>query len=276
MSHSYVVDSPRSLSLAAYDPDDTGGLSHDDAQKRTAEFKDRLLELQDLLYGASRQSVLIILQGLDTSGKDGTIKHVMSQINPIGCHVWAFKVPTPEELRHDFLWRIHQRTPANGMLAIFNRSHYEDVLAARVHKLVPEDIWRKRYKQINRFEHMLALNNTIICKFFLHISKDEQEQRLLAREQDPNKSWKLSLADWQERAYWDAYQDAYADTLSRCGTSWAPWHIIPANKKWYRDFAVARALVERLSPYRQRWHDELQERGKAERERISAAHAREQ
>ncbi|MGZ6286361.1 MAG: PPK2 family polyphosphate kinase, partial [Ktedonobacterales bacterium] len=212
----------------------------------------------------------------DTSGKDGTIKHVMSHINPVGCHVWSFKVPTAEELSHDFLWRVHQRTPANGMLAIFNRSHYEDVLVARVHKLVPKDVWSKRYDQINHFEQMLALNNTIICKFFLHISKDEQKQRLLAREQDPEKWWKLSLADWQERAYWDAYQDAYADAIGRCSTPWAPWHIIPANKKWYRDFAVARALVERLSPYRQSWRDELLERGKAELEKIRAAHVHDQ
>lgn len=272
MNHSFVIDSPRPLSLANYDPDDTGGLSHVDAQRQAAEFEKQLLELQDLLYGAARQSVLIILQGLDTSGKDGTIKHVMSQINPIGCHVWAFKVPTAEELSHDFLWRIHQRAPANGMFAIFNRSHYEDVLAARVHKLVPEGTWRKRYKQINRFEHMLAQNNTIICKYFLHISNDEQKQRLLAREQDPDKSWKLSLADWQERAYWQAYQDAYDDALGHCGTPWAPWHIIPANKKWYRNFAIARSLVERLSPHAKRWHDELQEHGKAELERIRAAH----
>lgn len=276
MSRSLVIESPRSLSLTEYDPDDTEGLTHDDVKKQTADLEKQLLELQDLLYGAAHQSVLIILQGLDTSGKDGTIKHVMSQINPIGCHVWPFKVPTAEELSHDFLWRIHQRTPARGMLAIFNRSHYEDVLAARVHKLVPEDIWRKRYKQINRFEHMLTLNNTIICKFFLHISKDEQKQRLIAREQDPNKSWKLSLADWQERAYWDTYQEAYADALSRCGTSWAPWHIIPANKKWYRDFAVAHALVARLSPFAQHWRDELQKRGKAEFDKIREAHAHDQ
>ncbi len=276
MNHTSIINSPQSVSLANYDPDDTGGLSHDDATRQTADYERRLLEIQDLLYSAGRQSVLIILQGLDTSGKDGTIKHVMSQINPTGCHVWSFKVPTAEELSHDFLWRIHQRTPANGMLAIFNRSHYEDVLAARVHKLVPEDVWRKRYKQINRFEHMLAQNNTIICKFFLHISKDEQKQRLIAREQDPDKSWKLSLADWQERAYWQAYQSAYADALGRCATSWAPWHIIPANKKWYRDFAVARALVERLSTHAQHWHDELQQRGKAELEQIRAAHIHEQ
>ncbi|HEX8033307.1 MAG TPA: PPK2 family polyphosphate kinase [Ktedonobacterales bacterium] len=276
MSHAYIIDSPRSLSLADYDPDDTGSLSHDDAEKQTDEFKNRLLELQDLLYGAARQSVLVILQGLDTSGKDGTIKHVMSHVNPVGCQVWSFKVPTAEELSHDFLWRVHKRTPANGMFAIFNRSHYEDVLVARVHGLVPEDVWSKRYEQINHFEQMLALNNTIICKFFLHISKGEQKQRLLAREQDPEKWWKLSLADWQERAYWDAYQEAYADAIGRCGTSWAPWHIIPANKKWYRDFAIARALIERLSPYRQRWRDELQERGKTELERIRAAHIQEE
>jgi PPK2 family polyphosphate:nucleotide phosphotransferase len=228
--------------------------------------------LQELLYGAAHQSVLIILQGLDTSGKDGTIKHVMSQINPIGCHAWAFKVPTAEELSHDFLWRVHQRTPARGMFAIFNRSHYEDVLVVRVHNLVPEDVWRKRYEQINHFEHLLAQNDTIICKFFLHISKDEQKRRLLAREQNPDKSWKLSLADWQERAYWDAYQEAYADALGRCGTPWAPWQIIPANKKWYRNFAIARALVERLTPYQQRWQQELRERGKAELEKIRADH----
>jgi PPK2 family polyphosphate:nucleotide phosphotransferase len=208
---------------------------------------------------------------MDTSGKDGTIKHVMSAINPIGCHVWSFKVPTSEELAHDFLWRIHRRTPARGMMAIFNRSHYEDVLVARVHKLVPRGVWQTRYDEINAFEQTLTNSGVILLKFFLYVSKDEQKQRLLAREQDSTKAWKLSVGDWQERAYWDDYTAAYEDTLARCGTSWAPWHIVPADSKSYRNYIVARTIAERLEPYEHRWERTLTDMGKERRQELQSA-----
>jgi PPK2 family polyphosphate:nucleotide phosphotransferase len=228
----------------------------------------RLARQQELLYGAAEHAVLIVLQGMDTSGKDGTIKHVMHSVNPAGCQVSYFKQPTAEELAHDFLWRVHQRTPGKGLLGIFNRSHYEDVLVVRVHQLVPPEVWKQRYEQINDFERTLMHNGTILLKFFLHISKEEQEQRLLAREKDPEKSWKLSVGDWQEREYWDAYQKAYEDALGRCATKDAPWYVVPADKKWYRDIVVARAIVDRLNDDEHRWEQELAERGKRERAAI--------
>lgn len=197
----------------------------------------------------------------DTSGKDSTIKHVMSGINPSGCQVWNFKAPTDEERSHDFLWRVHRRVPSAGMIGIFNRSHYEEGLIARVHHLVPEPVWKKRYQQINHFEQMLSENGVLIFKFFLHISKDEQEKRLRAREDDPAKAWKLAVADWQERAYWDDYVGAYEEALGKCSTSWAPWHIVPANKKWYRNYVVARTLIEGLEPHARAWEKALMERG---------------
>ncbi len=174
----------------------------------------------------------------------------------------SFKEPTPEELAHDFLWRVHKATPGKGVMAIFNRSHYEDVLVARVHKLVPEKVWNQRYAEINHFEQSLANSKTIILKFFLYISSDEQERRLLAREQDKDKAWKLSAADWAERKYWDAYQEAYEDALSYCSTSAAPWYIVPSNHKWFRNLAVAQTLVHTMREYRDEWKADLEARGK--------------
>lgn len=272
MDHRRIIDSPHAIKLADFDPSDTGGLRKEDAEQRTQPLEDRLGRLQEVLYGANQQAVLIILQGMDTSGKDGTCKHVMGSVNPIGCQVWSFKQPTPEELSHDFLWRVHKLAPPRGVLGIFNRSQYEDVLVARVHGLVPTKVWEDRYEQINHFEQMLAKNNTIILKFFLHISKDEQEQRLLAREKDPDKSWKLSVGDWEERAYWDAYQEAYQDAIGKCGTTHAPWFIIPANKKWYRNYLIAQTIVDYLSPFSQQWEDDLQEQGKTALAALRAAH----
>jgi PPK2 family polyphosphate:nucleotide phosphotransferase len=268
-----VIDSqPKSISLIDYPTNRTHHLDRGaiDAEAKTLE--ERMARQQELLYGAATHSVLIVLQGTDTAGKDGTIKHVMSAINPIGCHAWSFKVPTAEELAHDFLWRIHQRTPTRGMMAIFNRSHYEDVLVARVHKLVPRGVWKERYGAINNFEQMLAQNGVILLKFFLHISKDEQKQRLLAREQDSSKAWKLTVADWQEREHWDDYTAAYEDALARCGTSWAPWYIVPADTKWYRDYLVARAIVERLEPYERAWERTLADLGMQRLRELQEAH----
>ncbi len=263
-----LIDTPRKVSLDDYDPADTGGLDKAQARKEMRELEARLAAQQELLYGAAQHAVLVVLQGMDTSGKDGTIKHVMRSVNPAGCQVWYFKEPTPNELAHDFLWRVHQRTPARGMLGIFNRSHYEDVLVVRVHRLVPREVWEQRYDQINDFERMLTANNTILLKFFLHISKDEQEHRLLAREKDTEKAWKLSADDWREREHWAEYQKAYEDALGRCATKEAPWHIVPADKKWYRNIVIARAIVARLEPYERRWKRDLAELGKRERAAI--------
>ena len=265
-----VIDSqPHSLSLDNYPTRHPHHLDEDAIRAEARELEARMARQQALLYGAGTHSVLIILQGMDTSGKDGAIKHVMSAINPAGCHVWSFKVPTADELAHDFLWRIHQRTPARGMMAIFNRSQYEDVLIVRVHKLVPRGVWQGRYDEINAFERLLTENNVILLKFFLHISKDEQRQRLLGREQDPTKAWKLSVDDWRERALWGDYTAAYEEALARCGTSWAPWQIVPADAKWYRNYVIARAIVERLEPYEHAWQRTLSEMGA---ERLAELH----
>lgn len=264
MDHLHIIDAPRTIDLRKYDPEDTGKLAKKDGERELAQLEERLCALQELLYAAGKQSILIVLQGMDTSGKDGTVSHVMSHINPTGCHVWSFKTPTFDEMAHDFLWRIHQRAPARGMMAIFNRSHYEDVLIVRVHDLAPKHIWEARYEQINHFEQMLARNDTIILKFFLHISKDEQRRRLLDREKDPTKSWKLSVGDWQERAFWHHYQEAYADAIGKCASPEAPWYIVPANKKWYRNYVIAQAITQRLEAEANLWRKELEERGRAE------------
>jgi PPK2 family polyphosphate:nucleotide phosphotransferase len=209
----------------------------------------RLDELQDLLYADNKRSVLILLQGMDAAGKDGTIRHVMSGVNPQGCSVTSFKVPSHVEAQHDFLWRAHLAVPGRGQIGIFNRSYYEDVLVVRVHKLVPEEIWKKRYEQINNFEAMLAENNVTLLKFFLHISKDEQKRRFEARLHDPAHQWKLSPADLAERKYWDDYVEAYEAVLTKCNTADAPWYVIPANYKWFRNLAVSRIIARTLEGF---------------------------
>ncbi|HSH78556.1 MAG TPA: polyphosphate kinase 2 family protein, partial [Herpetosiphonaceae bacterium] len=206
----------------------------------------RIRDLQARLYAERKRSLLIVLQAMDTGGKDGTIRGVFEGVNPQGCQVWSFKAPGPEELDHDFLWRYHQRTPARGMITIFNRSHYEDVLIVRVKRMIPEDVWRRRYNMINEFEHMLSLNNTTVLKFYLHISKDEQKRRLESRLEDPNKHWKFSSNDLKERAYWEDYQSAFEDAITNCATAYAPWYVIPANKKWYRNLVIARTIADTL------------------------------
>jgi PPK2 family polyphosphate:nucleotide phosphotransferase len=251
------VDPGEKVRLAKTDTDRDAGLSKSAGNERLDALSEQLGELQELLFAAHRHAVLIVLQGMDTSGKDGTIKHVMSHVNPLGCRVEAFKVPTEEELAHDFLWRVHKVTPARGMMTIFNRSHYEDVVVVRVHDLVPKSVWEARYDQIVDFERTLADSGTLILKFFLHISRDEQEERLLAREQDPSKAWKLSAADWRERERWDDYLQAYDDALMRTSTKHAPWHIVPADKKWFRNLAIAEATVDALAAHRDEWTDAL-------------------
>ena len=219
---------------------------HKEAAKDIEQYRERLRDLQELFYADGRWSLLICLQALDSGGKDGTIKHILGSMNPQGCKVAAFKQPSREEHAHDFLWRIHQHTPARGQVTVFNRSHYEDVLIARVHNLVPKEIWSRRYARINAFEEGLVEDDTQILKFFLHISKDEQLKRFKDRLDDPSKQWKISEADYKERTYWDDYTVAYEEALSRCSTEHAPWFIIPSDHKWFRNLAVARILVEHL------------------------------
>jgi PPK2 family polyphosphate:nucleotide phosphotransferase len=223
-----------------------GSKGKKEAEKRFEPLNERLAELQNRLWAEHRRKVLVVLQGVDTSGKDGTIQHVFKGINPLGVTVAAFKVPTEEELAHDFLWRVHQRVPGNGQMAIFNRSHYEDVLAARVHQLVPKAVWRERYAQIVHFEKLLADTGTLVLKFFLHIDRDEQKERLQERLADPEKRWKFRRGDLADRALWDDYMRAYEEAIEKTSRDEAPWYIVPADKKWYRNLVVATTLVERL------------------------------
>jgi PPK2 family polyphosphate:nucleotide phosphotransferase len=220
-----------------------------DKARADSDLADYLAELRGLqyrLFAENRRAVLLVLQGMDAAGKDGTIRHVLAGLNPQGCRVTAFKTPTSLELAHDFLWRIHQAVPPTGEIGVFNRSHYEDVLIARVRGLVPKTVWRARYEQINAFERHLTANGIVIVKCFLHISRREQLQRLSERLDDPERNWKFSAGDIEERKYWNDYQRAYADALERCSTKAAPWHVVPSDHKWYRNWAVARLLLETL------------------------------
>ncbi|MBI1760958.1 MAG: polyphosphate kinase 2 family protein [Acidobacteria bacterium] len=265
MTYAHKLTGAKPIKLKDIDPDFDAGLKREEGEARLAKLSAALTRLQELLYAAGQHSVLIVLQGRDTSGKDGTIKAVMGPLNSLGCNVASFKVPTEKELAHDFLWRVHQQTPGRGEITIFNRSHYEDVLVVRVHNYVPPKVWRKRFAHINHFEQLAADANTIILKFYLHISKAEQEQRLLAREQEPEKYWKLSAGDWQERELWNAYTRAYEDALNQCGTPQAPWYVVPANKKWFRNLAVAEAIVSALQPYQKQWLERLAKIGQREK-----------
>ncbi len=263
-------DGSKKLNLKKVDPRDTGSVSREDAERTTLDLLAELAELQDLLYAAGETAVLIVLQGLDTAGKDGSIQHVMGAMNPQSCRVASFKVPTPVEAAHDFLWRIHAEAPAHGNVAIFNRSHYEDVLVVRVHNLVPENVWRGRYDMINTFEKLLSDASTVIIKYMLHISKDEQEKRLIEREKDPTKAWKLSPADWKERELWDDYQQAYEDAINNCSSKVAPWFVVPADHKWYRNLVLAQTLVDALRPYRKSWERRLKTIGSSELQQLRA------
>jgi PPK2 family polyphosphate:nucleotide phosphotransferase len=270
MAYAHKITGAHPIKLNDFDPEDDAGLDREEGEEKLKALSEELARLQELLYAASDSAVLIVLQGRDTSGKDGTIKAVMGPLNSLGCTVASFKVPTENELAHDFLWRIHPHTPGRGEIAIFNRSHYEDVLVVRVHKLVPDKIWRARYDHINHFEKLLADSNTIILKFYLHISKKEQEERLLEREHAPEKYWKLSLGDWKERERWNDYTRAYEDAINRCSTPSAPWHIVPANKKWFRNLAVAQTIVNALRPLQNGWRRKLEAIGKEELAKIEA------
>src|ERR1700741_5287173 len=241
-----VVKPGSKVRIASLDPNDTHGHTRARSDAELQKGLGRLSDLQDRLYAESKHRVLIVIQGIDAAGKDGTVTHVMTAFNPMGCIVTSVKAPTPIELGHDYLWRIHQRTPGNGEISIFNRSHYEDVLIVRVHDLVPKEVWSKRYDQINAFERLLVAEGTTILKFFLWIDRDEQKARLQARIDDPTKNWKFRVGDLAERKLWDAYMAAYEAMLERCSTDAAPWYVIPANKKWFRNLAVADIVADTL------------------------------
>lgn len=247
MAQHLLVPMPLSpVTLGEYDPEFTGVYDKANAKAETDRLQRRLEALQERLYAESKQALLIVLQAMDAGGKDGVISHVFEGINPQGVHVTNFKAPTPEELAHDFLWRVHQQTPRQGYIGIFNRSHYEDVLVVRVNNLVPQEVWEKRYDHINHFERVLVDGGTRILKYFLHISKDEQKKRFQERLDDPSKHWKFSLGDLPVRARWDDYMRAYEAVLTQCNTDYAPWHIVPANRKWYRNLVVLQTIVETL------------------------------
>jgi PPK2 family polyphosphate:nucleotide phosphotransferase len=242
------------VKLRKIDPSFTDGHEcQESAAEEIEHYHKKLRELQDLLCSERRHSILICLQALDTGGKDGTINHVLGAMNPQGCRVASFKQPSAEEAAHDFLWRAHKVAPARGEVVIFNRSHYEDVLVVRVHNLAPKKVWSERYKLINDFEKELVQHDTHILKFYLHISKDEQLQRFKDRLDDPAKRWKISEADYKEREYWDDYMEAYEDALSKCSTHRAPWFIIPANHKWFRNLAIARIVVEQMESLKMKY-----------------------
>jgi PPK2 family polyphosphate:nucleotide phosphotransferase len=247
IAEKYRVEPGSPVSLSDYDPEDTSeAQDKDSAKAQSAKLQERLAELQEVLYAEHKKRVLIVLQGMDTSGKDGAIQHVMGGFNPQGVRVESFKKPTEPELERDFLWRVHMRVPTNGEIVVFNRSHYEDVLVVRVHDLVPPEVWKARYQQINDFERMLVESGTLVIKLFLHISKDEQRKRLQARIDDPGKRWKFQHSDLEARKLWKSYQKAYEAVLKKTSTEWAPWYVIPANAKWYRNLVVASVVEQEI------------------------------
>jgi PPK2 family polyphosphate:nucleotide phosphotransferase len=241
--------------LRDYDPDADGGYDKSDpaVRRKLHEDLESMSELQERLYAEGKQALLIVLQAMDAGGKDGTIKHVMGGLNPSSCRVAGFKVPTPEELAHDFLWRIHKKVPKKGEIVVFNRSHYEDVIVVRVKRLASPNVWKKRYERINDFEQGLVESGTRLLKFFLHISKREQKERLQARIDEPKKHWKLNEGDFRERRRWNSYMKAYEDALTKCSTKHAPWHVIPANRKWYRNLVVADIIEKKLREMNPKW-----------------------
>lgn len=244
----YRVEPGTKVCLSDWDPADTkefrGGKAK--GNERVAELNERLEQLQEQLYAERKHKLLVVLQGMDAAGKDGTIRHVFDGVNPQGVKVASFGVPSKTERSHDYLWRIHQHTPARGEMVIFNRSHYEDVLIVRVHDLVPAKVWRKRFRHINEFERMLVEEGVTIVKFYLHIDRDEQKERFLARLAEPEKQWKFRKGDLDERKLWPRYEEAFEAVLGKTSTEHAPWHIVPANRKWYRNLVIASVLVDTL------------------------------
>ncbi|MCB9077283.1 MAG: polyphosphate kinase 2 family protein [Anaerolineaceae bacterium] len=242
-----TVKPGQKINLSKINPNDTGKIKNkNEAKTLLAQNIERMAELQNILYAQNHHALLIVLQAMDAGGKDGTIRSIMSGVNPQGVQVTSFKKPTEEELSHDFLWRIHRAVPARGMIGIFNRSHYEDVLVVRVHNLVPEAVWQQRYEHINNFERLLVDSRVTVLKFYLHISKDEQKERFLARLEQPHKLWKFNPGDLAERALWDDYMAAFETAFEKCSPAVAPWHIVPSNKKWYRNLVISQKIVETL------------------------------
>ena len=249
-----VVPPGTKVKLADWDPDETFGFKKGSKAEGVMERTiARLDDLQNLLWAGKEHAILVVLQSPDAGGKDGTIRHVISGMSPQGCHVTSFRPPTPEELAHDFLWRVHKVVPRKGDIGIFNRSHYEDVLVVRVRGLAPRSVWSRRYDEINTFEQMLSENRVKILKFFLHISKEEQKERFEERLKDPSKQWKIEESDLEDREHWEEYVKAYEEALSRCSTAAAPWFIIPANKNWFRNLAISSILVEALESLKLRF-----------------------
>ena len=264
MGYALRCDGSQAVDLATVDTRGGGDIVKEAGKGELDALVEELGELQELLYAAGTDALLIVLQGMDTSGKDGTIRAVLNNMNPSGIHVWSFKVPTAEERAHDFLWRHHLHTPALSSVAVFNRSYYEAVIVELVKGIVSPEVAVSRYPHINDFEQLLDQSRTFVAKFFLHISKETQEERLLARQKEVEKWWKLSLGDWQDRQRWDEYIAAYQSAINATATTWAPWYVVPSDRKWYRNLAVAQALAEMLRPHREDWLAALRERGEQE------------
>lgn len=248
-----VVEVRGKIRLKDFDPAYCGRMEKEAAQAQTIEWGRRIGELEQLLYANARHAVVILFQGMDASGKDGAVRRVLEFVNPAGIQVANFKTPSAEETAHDYLWRVHKAVPPFGHIGIFNRSHYEEVLIVRVLNLQPPEIWRERFEQINSFEKFLAENRVRLLKFFLHISKEEQAERFKDRLRDPSKNWKFSLDDLKMRDHWDAFQEAYEEALNRCSTPHARWHVVPADRKWYRDYVIAQTVVKALEDFQMRW-----------------------
>jgi len=246
MLNNFTIIADKKINIADYDANDTVGMSKSDAKAECERLKERFHALQEVFYASRKYALLIVLQGMDCSGKDGAVNNALSGINPSGFTVKAFKVPTPEELSHDYLWRIHQQAPAKGEIVVFNRSYYEDVLVTRVHGQIDDKTAKKRFEEIRNFEEYLSRNNTVILKFFLHISKDFQQTQLLERLEEPEKNWKFSESDLKEREFWDQYQAYYSDVLSHCATKDTPWYVVPSNHRWVRDYFLLTAIVNTL------------------------------
>jgi PPK2 family polyphosphate:nucleotide phosphotransferase len=251
----YVVEPGKKVKHSDWDPEDSSGFDggEDEAKTESVSLDKTLDELQERLFAEHKHKVLVVLQAMDTGGKDGTIRRIFQGVNPSGVRVAHFGVPSAEEADHDFLWRVHKQVPGKGELTIFNRSHYEAVLIERVHNMVPKEVWHRRYRQINDFERMLAEEGTTVLKFYLHISKEEQKRRILERLSDPNKQWKFSVEDPAERKYWDEYMNAYEQALEETSTEWAPWYVVPANRRWFRDLLVASVIVKHMKSLKMKY-----------------------
>jgi len=258
--YAVVVDGSRKVHLDRIDPADTRGLERDDADEKLDIVGREFAELVNLLTYAGQHALLVVVQGRDASGKDGVIRRILQHANVLNAHVSAFKVPSEEEASHDFLWRIHRAVPRKGQMVMFNRSHYEDVIAARVHHLVPRRVWKGRYGHINNFERLLLDSDTIVLKFYLHVSREEQLERLREREKNPLTAWKLTVNDWRELALWDQTTEATEEALYRCSSPELPFHLVPADRKWFRNLAVLERLVLALRPYQEGWMDALRGR----------------